>query len=462
MVSSFHGIETALRGLLAQQRAIDVTGHNIANEQTPGYTRQRANLAASNALTVGPWGPSGQFAQLGTGVDVTGIQRIRDQFADVQLRAQTTKLGDASTAARLLGQAELAFQEPGSNGLAAQLGRFWSAWSDVATNPNSPAARQVLLDASKATADQIGALDSQLATIQAQAAKEYEDRIAAGGPIDSAMKEIAELNQAIGAAAARGEVANDLMDRRDVILDDLSSYAQVRTEPSLDGGGKPIPGKIDVYLGTDSTPVVSGDQSREPFSLAFGPTGPGPGSLAALANAASATGPIGVYRRELAATATAMANAVNGIHQAAGGPPIFDVNAAPIVDGVARRPISVNAAIDPAQGGSLGAFVAGATGSNETATAIAALRGGASDQQYRALVGQVGSQTAEVRRQEATATSLAGALADRRDSVSGVSPTEEMANLVRFQRGYQASARTLSVMDEMLDQLINRTGRVGL
>jgi flagellar hook-associated protein 1 FlgK len=458
-VSSFHGVETALRGLLAQQRQIDVTGHNIANANTPGYTRQRALTAASEALGITI---SGGSAQLGAGVDVLGIERIRDTFADVQLRAQSTKLGEASTKASLLGQAELAFAEPGTNGLSAQLGRFWSAWSDVANSPTSSSARQVLLDTAKGTATSFASLDEQLATVQKQAQQELDARTAAGGPIDLAVREIAELNAAIGSASARGDAPNDLLDRRDALLDTLSSYAQVRTEPSLDANGDPIAGKLDVYLGSDPTPLVSGDASRSPFSLAFASGGPGSGSLGALANVASETGTVAVYRQALATAAKEMADAVNGVHQAAGGPAVFTVPTGPLVSGTARPPLAVGAGVDPAQGGSLNAFVAGSTSVNDVATAIAALRGGPSDQRYTALVGQVGSEVAEAGRQEATAQTLAGALQDRRDSVSGVSPDEEMANLVKFQRGYQASARVLSTMDEMLDQLINRTGRVGL
>lgn len=458
-ISSFHGVETALRGLLAQQRAIDITGQNIANAATPGYSRQRVEVSPSQALKINV---AGGVAQLGSGVDVTGIERIRDRFADVQFRAQNAKLGEAETKASLLGQAELAFAEPGDKGLSAQLNRFWSSWSDVANSPTSISGRQVLLDTAKGLATSFANLDDQLATVQKQALAEFDNITAAGGPIDLAVQEIAELNEAIGTALGRGDAPNDLLDRRDLLLDKLSGFAQVRTEPTLDGNGAPIPGKLDVYLGTDATPLVSGDQSRSPFSLSFAATGPGSGQLGALASVASPSGPIAEYRAQLAQTAQEIASAVNGIHQAAGGPPVFTVPTGAPVAGVPMRPIDVGAGIDPAQGGSLNAIVAGSTSVNDVATAIAALRGKTGDQRYRALVGKLGSEVAEANREEATAQTLAGALQDRRDSVSGVSPDEEMANLVKFQRGYQASARVLSTMDEMLDQLINRTGRVGL
>jgi flagellar hook-associated protein 1 FlgK len=458
-ISSFHGVETALRGLLAQQRAIDVTGHNIANQATEGYSRQRVTSSASTALTIQT--ATGR-AQLGSGVDVTGIERIRDRFADVQVRAQSTKLGAAETTANMLGQAELAFAEPGSAGLSTQLGKLWSAFSDLANAPASTAARQVLLDTAKTTATTFASLDQQLAAVQADAQSELTSLTGAGGPIDLAAKEIAQLNAAIGGATARGDTPNDLLDRRDALLDQLSTYAQVRVEPSLDGAGEPIPGQIDVSIGSDSTPIVAGDQARQPWTMTFPGGDPGSGRLGALASIASAGGPVAAYRQSIATVASELAGAVNAIHQGAGGAAIFTVPAGAPVTGVARPPIAVAAAVDPGQGGALSAFVVGSTGTNDGATRLAALRGGPAEQRYTALVGQVGSEVAQALSAEKTASSLASALQDRRDAVSGVAVDEEMANLVRFQRGYQASARVLSTMDEMLDQLINRTGRVGL
>lgn len=458
-ISSFHGVETALRGLLAQQRAIDVTGHNIANQATEGYTRQRVTTAASPALAIGT---AAGRAQLGSGVDVTGIERIRDRFADVQYRAQSTKLGEAQTTAALLGQAELAFAEPGSTGLSAQLGKLWNAFSDVANAPGSTSARQVLLDTAKAVAATFSALDAQLATVQSQARTELTAQTAAGGPIDLAARELAQLNGAIGSATARGETPNDLLDRRDVLLDELSTFAQVRVEPTLGPDGEPVAGMVDVSIGTDATPIVSGTASRSPWATAFVAGDAGSGSLGALARAAAADGPVAAYRTAIAGVASDLATAVNGIHVAAGGPPIFTVPAGAPTSGVPRPPIAVGAAIDPVQGGALSAIVAGSTGTNDVASALAALRGGAAEQRYTALVGQVGSEVAQATSAEKTATSLAQAIQDRRDAVAGVAVDEEMANLVRFQRGYQAAARVLSTMDEMLEQLINRTGRVGL
>ena len=101
-------------------------------------------------------------------------------------------------------------------------------------------------------------------------------------------------------------------------------------------------------------------------------------------------------------------------------------------------------------------------GANDVALTLSGLRGGGADSAYRAFVTRIGADSAAAQREEANAGALAQSVDDRRSSVSGVSLDEEMTNLVKFQRAYQASARSMSTMDEMLDQLINRTGRVGL
>ena len=164
-VSTFAGLQTTLRGLLAQQRALDVTSHNVANAGTAGYSRQEAVLGASPALRI-PAGAvqSGAGAQLGTGVDVLAYRRHRDQFLDLQFRGQAMRLGGLAAQVRGLETVEVAFAEPGENGIANQLQEFWSGWENLADAPENPAARQALVENARGLTTTIAALDSQLAT----------------------------------------------------------------------------------------------------------------------------------------------------------------------------------------------------------------------------------------------------------------------------------------------------------
>ena len=132
-VSTFMGIQTSLRGLLAQQRALDVTSHNVANASTVGYSRQEAVLGTTPALAIPAGALNGNGSLLGAGVDVITYQRVRDQFLDLQYRAQNMSLGEQSARSSSLRQVELSLAEPGTNGVSAALDRFWSAFGDLST-----------------------------------------------------------------------------------------------------------------------------------------------------------------------------------------------------------------------------------------------------------------------------------------------------------------------------------------
>jgi flagellar hook-associated protein 1 FlgK len=441
-VSSFLGLQTSLRALLAQQRAMDVTGHNVANANSEGYSRQEAVLSASSALTLLPGATStGQAAQLGTGVDVQAYRRMRDVFLDIQYRAQAMQLGDREATTRSLDQVELALSEPGENGLGDQLAKLWSAWSDVANAPESAAARQTLVDQASTVATSFNALDRQLTTVATQASDEYASITGPSGAVADIAGELARLNDTVAHFNAMGDPPNDLLDRRDVLLDQLSALAQVSTQDLGDG-------TVRVMFGNAATPLVDGTVVTWPQAL----TNPG-GKLGALLQISQPGGTIDSFRAGLDTAAQTLADSINTLHNPGGtGTDFFTYT-----PGAAAASLSV--AVSAA---GVRASTSGAPGANDIAMAIGGLRGGAADNAYSALVSRIGNVTKDARRVEANAQALADAIDGRRQSTAGVSLDEEMTNMVRFQRGYQAAARTMTTMDEMLDVLINRTGRVGL
>jgi flagellar hook-associated protein 1 FlgK len=440
-ISSFMGLQTSLRGLLAHQQALTTAGHNVANASTPGYSRQEVVLTSTDALVVPANSViTGAGAQLGTGVDVTTVRRIRDTFLDLQFRAQNMKLGDAAARANSLEQAELGFAEPTDNGLAAQLTRFWSAWSDVGNAPEDPGSRQALVTASTTLASTFQAIYTQLTTVASQAQTEYDSITAPDGDVDLWAREIAELNETISHAVAVGQSPNDLLDRRDLLIDRLSELAQVSV---TDIGNSSL--RVDFGGVTLVDPTVTGGYTW-PQTL----TRPG-GKLGALQDLTSATGPALTFRARLDAVARDLVTRVNALHSAPAGLNFFDPA------GVTADRIAVVATAATVQTG-------GTTdrGRNDVALAIAQLRNGSTDRKYAALVAEVGGEVQSTGRTQTNVQSLVDAIEDRRQSVQGVSLDEEMTNLIRFQRGYEASARTMTTIDEMLDTLINRTGRVGL
>jgi flagellar hook-associated protein 1 FlgK len=393
-------------------------------------------MQATDALLDRPAG------MLGTGVDVVGYARIRDSFLDLQYRAQSMQLGYGTTRTDSLEQVELRLAEPGDNGIAARLNSFWSSWSDLANAPESGAARGALIADARTLASSINALDDGFETVSAQAAQQLSLLTATGGELQGIAREFAGLNGAIRDAQHVGAQPNDLMDRRDMLLDKLSSLAQVTV--ANDGAGS-----ISVTLGGAAAPLIDGSTVNWPA-----PAMPNPGGkIGALMDAASPTGTIATYRSELGAFAQSLTTKVNAIYNPAAGTNFFAYDAA-------TATLSLDPGVTPAtvRAG------AGAPGDNSAALALSELSnepGGVNDS-YAQLVTRIGTEVADAKRTATNANALSNSIEDRRQSTAGVSLDEEMTNLIRFQRGYQAAARAMTTTDSMLDTLINRTGRVGL
>ena len=456
-ISTFYGLQTSLRGLLAQQRMLDTAGHNIANASTKGYSRQEAALVASPALEIPAGGiAGGAGAHLGSGVDVQSYRRIRDQFVDLQYRGQNTNLGEWAARAGALDNAELSLAEPGENGINEQLSRFWDAWANLANaNADPAAAKQALIEQANGLADAFKTVHAQIDLIREQSYAEYADLARpaapgdAGGEVAQIARDIADLNDTIRRFVTSGDIPNDLLDRRDLLLDQLSEFGQISVEEQPDGMLNVS--FVDKVSAGTTYPIVTGATATYAGPPAGDAWSPG-GRLGGLLDASKPGGTLEGYLTKLDGIANSLATVVNATY----GGTFFETG-----PGGAAQTLRVEASLDADPG--LVVPGSGASGSRDIALAVSRLRDtGTVDGAYRAFVAEVGSDVREATRQEANAQVLTDAVENRRQSVSGVSMDEEMSNLVRFQRSYQASARAMSTMDEMLDVLINRTGRVGL
>ena len=445
-ISSFYGMQTSLRGLIAQQRMLDTTGHNLANASTVGYSRQEATLAASLALQVQAGGSQAATgAHLGAGVDVQGYRRVRDSFLDAQYRGQNTSLQEHTARADALNTAELSLAEPGSNGVNQKLSDFFQAWSTLSSDATSNAAKTALVSKASELTDAIQSVRSQMVAAKGNAQSQYDSITGPGGDIAQTAKELASLNASISQFVTNGDSPNDLMDRRDVLLDKLSGYGQISVQ-QLSSGSMNV-SFVDSTSGT-TTPIVS-DQTASWAGPPAGAWAPG-GQLGGLLSVAQSGGTIDGYLSDLDSFTTQLATKVNAAYQgtffSVGSPAGGTIQvAAPIQ----ATPTSITAG-------------SGASGSNDLALAVSQLRGTGIEGSYQAFVAKVGGDLASAEGMQANSQVLADSVNDRRQSVAGVSLDEEMSNLVRFNRAYQASARAMSTMDEMLDVLINRTGKVGL
>ena len=435
-VPTLQGLQTALSGLLAEQQALDVTSNNIANSNTEGYSRETAVLATKPPIEIPALSVlTGEGGRLGTGVTVERITRIRNEYLDSQYRTQNSALSAASTQAEELTQAQAAFNEPSSAGLADQLSAFWSSWTALANSPTSEAAKEAVIAAGRQLTETLHAVSGQLQTIATQATEQFEARAGANGEVASYASQIAQLNGQIKLAEEAGQQPNEMLDRRDLLLDKLSSLGNVTVtqEPN---------GTDTVGFGDAAKPLVEGTSVNWPQAI----TSAAGGQLGALLALSGPAGPLASYREALNGVAAALTEGVNALHTST---PFFTGTTAATIE-VAVTAAQVQTSSTAAPGG------------NDVALAIAALRGGNADQSYSALIERVGSDVQSARNDQTNLQTTVTAVDNQRQSVSGVSLDEEMTNLIAFQRGYQASARTLTAMDAMLETLIEHTGIVGL
>lgn len=435
-IPTLQGIQTALSGLLAQQEAMDVTSGNIANANTEGYSRETAVLEPTPSLQISSLSElTGEGAWLGTGVTVQTIARVRNVYLDSQYRAQNAALSGASTAAEELEQAQSAFNEPSSAGVASELSSFWTSWSELADDPTSEAAKESVVAAGQQLTETLNQLATQIQTISTQAGEQVTTQTGANGEVQNYANQIAQLNGQIKLAEEAGQTPNEMLDRRDLLLDKLSSLANITVTAQSDGTDT-------VTFGDAAEPLVEGTTVNWPQAI----TAAAGGELGALIGLTSPTGALTGYTEALNNIAKTLNESVNALHTST---PFFTGTTAATIK-VAVKASEVQTSGTKAAGG------------NEVALAIAALRGGAIDQDYSALVEKVGSNLQGAKNSQTNLQTTVAAIESQRQSVSGVSLDEEMTNLIGFQSGYQASARTLTAMDQMLETLIEHTGVVGL
>ena len=429
-IPTFTGYQTALSGLQAAQAAIDTTGQNISNANTPGYTRQVVNTAEAPSLAIPQVSEQGAQADLGTGVDVSSISRIRDQFLDIQYRAQNTATSNANTNSSTLQQVQTGFNDSSTSGLSSQLNQFYSDFSSLAAAPTNPGALSAVIGDGQALTQTLNSMSSQMSTIQSQASQQYATLTGTNGQVQQDATQLATLNGEITQATQAGQTPNNLLDQRDNVLDDLSGLAQISVTNQSDGS-------VTVGFGDASSPLVNGTTVTWPQTL----TSASGGQLGALLNLSSPTGPIGQLSSSLDSVANQVISSVNALQPSS-----------PFFSGTSASTIAVSATASSVQTSS------SSTSGADLAQSIGNLTGGAASQSYAALVAQVGTGVQAAESTQTTAQSVLTAVSNQRESVSGVSLDQEMTNLINFQQAYQASARVMNAMDTALNTLITTVG----
>lgn len=460
MTSTFSGLSTALTSLYAQRRGLDVTGQNIANANTDGYSRQRVNLESLGAPAVPAlWST---YDGAGSGVSVTDVQRLRDAFLENRGRIEQQKLSRFTGQQETLAGVERSFQEPGATGLQSQLADLWSAWHDVSNQPSSLAARSQLLGRTATLADSIRASYS---TLDAQWTGSREQLNVTVSSVNATAQNIAELNEAIQRSVRAGIPANELADKRDLLVMEVANQVGATARASTDG-------MVDVYVGgtalvrginsealavTGSTTMEGFRSTGVPATVVWATSGdPAPvgGRAGALVDALGTT--ITGYVDKLDSVTANLVSSVNAAH-AAGydldgnpGTNMFATTAtAKDITSLITNPRLVAASSEP-----------GATldGSNAQQIAEIQRQSGGPDNEYRQMIVELGNAAQTANRRLEIQSNVTLQVNAAREAQSGVNIDEEMINLLSFQRAYEAAARVISAIDDTLDTLINRTG----
>jgi flagellar hook-associated protein 1 FlgK len=467
-VSTFSGLNAATTALWAQRRALDVTGQNIANVNTEGYSRQRVDLQAIGGSVVPAFYSTSPG--IGAGVSADDVTRIRDAFLEGRGHTEHANSARLLVEADTLEQVQTAFREPGNTGIQSLLAEVWDGWEDVANQPDTDAARAQVIQRMETL---VGGIQFSNASLEAQWKQTRENLDVLVKDVNASATTVAELNKAIRVANQAGLPANDLADQRDVLIMKLADQVGATVRPGQYGtvdvvvGGMTLvsgstPSALRVAGSTDPDLIAGADKPRIVTSSGDYPMavdGTAGGQLSAL------TTLIPGYRTQLNNIAESLATALNN-GQAAG----FDrdgVGGTAIL-GPAGPPGTITAAnikllfTEPKLIAASG-IDGGPNLDNTNADRIGKLRDAPAgvDAGYRKMIVELGVQAAVAIRNQDIQAVISTQVDAARESVAGVNIDEEMTNMLSFQHAYSAASRMVTAIDETLDQLINRTGLVG-
>jgi flagellar hook-associated protein 1 FlgK len=441
-VSTWAGISTALSSLRTQRVAIDVAGQNIANVNTPGYVRQRVDMTA------------------GIGVNVSAISRLHNGILGDRSRTESAQLQNLSIASNVVNDVEGVFPEPTTYGFQEKLDALWSSFSNVARDPNNAAARVQVLSQANAAADWLNNAATELEDITANYSSGLANLVKT---VNGYAKELSELNVAVSQSVENTQAANALLDRRGYVADQLaqlvggSYHTNDSNQLSVTLGGGTLAGPSTyATLQVASAGGVTSLQWAGDSTTATVTSGAANGYLTAVNTTVDS------WMTTLDSVASALTTTVNAVQTTGfdrdgnAGANLFSGTTAATISVALTDGADIAASAIAPSGG-----VASLDGSKADAMAALGTAANGPDELYQELVVSLGFAIQAADQAAATQESLASSITSQIDTESGVSIDEEMANLIAYQRAYEAAARVLTAIDAVLETLINRTGVVG-
>jgi len=579
MSSPFFGLDIGVTALRAAQQQLDTAAHNIANADTPGYSRQVVSLVEAPPYTYPGFERSGLPGQIGSGVSVAAITRVRDNFLDTQVQQQTSIQGEWDARDQQLAKVEAIFPEPSDSGLGSSISKYYSAWQDVASNPSSTAARSALTEQASSLAMDINSAATQVGLVATGIDTQVSQQVTT---INDLASQIANLNGQIQRVTISGSNPNDLLDQREQLLEKLNTIVPTTQLTQSDGTVTVLVGGTDLVSNVTARKMVAqmnGSGHITPLWSDGSAVSLSTGQMKALLDVRDTD--VAGYQAQLNQLAQGIADSTNALHERGvdangnAGQAMFTYNAADAAATLAINPAvaanpqliaAASSASSPGDGSVAGqiadlqnaqSYSAGVAGTDivggmdlttnttarlmtvatdtakaqtytfsSTAPGTLTLTGADGSHQtinvtdmtagttqvlnfdqlgikltvsaeaspkaaadlvtdfttpgrntvvaasmyspsqtttefYAGLVGNIGaaaSQSTEMsQNQQLVVTQLTTQVQEK----SGVSLDEEATNMLQFQHAYQAAARVITTMDQMLDTLINNTGMAG-
>ncbi|AOY75642.1 flagellar hook-associated protein FlgK [Clostridium formicaceticum] len=506
MRSTFSGFNTARSGLFAAQRALDVVGHNIANVNTPGYTRQRVEQTASTPMAI-----AGGKGMLGTGVNTLAVKQLRNEFLDYKYRSEINSQGYWEVKRDGLSLIESIMNEPSDTGIATVMDELFSSFQELSKNPENQTTRSLVRQRAIAFTNSVNSTYNQLEKMATDLNFDIQTTVKT---INTYAEQIAVLNEQIYRFELNGSNANDLRDQRNYLIDQLSKLVNVDVIEVSDGNynvasdqehvGKKMVLQINgqSLVSHDRVYKLSAEEKQK--SEFFDEMGADvhlnvvqwadgsklntkalQGELRALLDLrdgdSGANKGVPYYINELNRFVEVFAQEINDLHvegYGLGGETgylFFTANGVSTLDmqnpdapKITAKNIKISLDIEDPNKIAASSSEDLLPGDGSIALKMLELRHkssmfqeGKPEDFIKSLISNLGVDTQEAIRNAYNQYTLTEQVDIERQRISGVSTDEELSKMVMFQHAYNASARMMTTMDEMLETIISRVGLVG-
>lgn len=435
--------------MMTQQSVLSVISHNVANANTTGYTRQVARLSAIEPAVR-------ETLSYGNGVQIDGIDRKRDRVLDSELRQSLSDLGRWGARTSRMETLEGIINEPSDSGLNAALDEFWNSWSELSSDPDDQTRRAAVREQGRVLAYRMNTMYDRIQQTAVDVDSEIVTRV---NEFNLLLGDLRNLNTLIKESTLQGDSANDLRDRRDLLLDEINQLAPVSTSEREDGTVAVRLGHTVVLDESQYRPlearIIHGESGGQSVEVTL-PNDAVPeiasGQIGGLIELRDETVP-GLLA-DIDTLATSLIEEVNALHSA--GP-----SGVGFFSGTGAGDLVVAAPIEE-DIGNINSSTSGLAGDNDIALAIAQLgdarlleSGTLSLHDYWGnVVGGLGVASREASFQQESLTVTTDALKQRRDSIGSVSLDEEMTNVLAAQQAYLAAVKIFQAAEDMMDTLM--------